>query len=63
LVFLHFFRRPNALKFVTRKYLREYNFVMPLYTPERGENYFFVTVIICHHELRCNLLVLYSLQF
>ena len=29
-----------ALKFVTRNYLREYNFVTPLYTPEREEKIF-----------------------
>ncbi len=30
----------DALKFVTRNYLREYNFVMPLYTPEKEEKIF-----------------------
>jgi hypothetical protein len=44
----------HALKFVTRNYLREYNFVTPLYTPEREEKIFFEQLLFCIMNLDVN---------
>ena len=52
--FYMFFKRPNALKFVTRNYLREYNFVTPLYTPEREKRIFFKQLLFFIMNLDVN---------
>ncbi len=44
----------HALKFVTRNYSGEYNFVTPLYTPERGTKIFFKQLLFVIMNLDTN---------
>jgi len=43
-----------ALKFGTRNYLREYNFVTPFYTPERENKIFFKQLLFVIMNLDVN---------